>query len=92
MAGCLLNPSIFFGPSFNRKIEVTRGFLNALTRLVFDDEVQETIISAQLEEYRKSTSDFGMSLAIRQRGKLNPGIKVTNFYYLVCDYMILFVI
>ena len=60
MVGCLLNPSIFFGPSFNRKNEVTRGFLNALTRLVFDDEVQETI-SAQLEEYRKSIGDFGMS-------------------------------
>ena len=78
MVGCLLNPSIFFGPSFNRKNEITRGFLNALTRLIFDDEVQETI-SAQLEKYRKSTSDFGMSLAIHQRRKLNPGIRLLTF-------------
>ena len=39
MTDYLLNRSIFFEPSLNRKNEVIRGFLNALTRLVFDDEV-----------------------------------------------------
>ena len=44
--GCLIQA--FFRPSFNQQNAVTRGFLNALTRLVFDDEVQETISAQQI--------------------------------------------
>ncbi|KAG6757044.1 hypothetical protein POTOM_037345 [Populus tomentosa] len=36
------------------------------------DEVEEDVISGQLEEYKKATGDFGMTLAIGQREKLNP--------------------
>ena len=42
-----------------------------MTRLVFETDVQDKI-SGQIEEYKKSTGDFRMSLAIRQREKLNP--------------------
>ena len=42
-------------------------------RLAHDPEIQDKI-SSQLDEYKKSIGDFGMSLAIRQYEKLNPGI------------------
>ena len=42
-------------------------------RLVRDLEIQDRI-SSQLDEYKKSIGDFGMSLAIRQHEKLNLGI------------------
>ncbi|KAG6532149.1 hypothetical protein ZIOFF_005987 [Zingiber officinale] len=58
-------------PSFTKQKEVARGLLTTITRLVPDDDVQDKI-SAQLEEYKASTGDFGLSIAIRQREKLNP--------------------
>ena len=70
-AGCFLNPAIFFRPDFTRQKDVTKGLLTTVTRLVFETDVQDKI-SGQIEEYKKSTGDFGMSLAIRQREKLNP--------------------
>ncbi|XP_042454226.1 uncharacterized protein LOC122038507 [Zingiber officinale] len=70
-AGCFLNPAIYFSPSFTKQKEVARGLLTTITRLVPDDDVQDKI-SAQLEEYKASTGDFGLSIAIRQREKLNP--------------------
>ncbi|KAG6477105.1 hypothetical protein ZIOFF_066357 [Zingiber officinale] len=70
-AGCFLNPAIYFNPSFTKQKEVARGLLATITRLVPDDDVQDKI-SAQLEEYKASTGDFGLSIAIRQREKLNP--------------------
>ncbi|OMP07554.1 Transposase, Ptta/En/Spm, plant [Corchorus olitorius] len=44
--------------------------LDKLQKLVPDDLQVE--VSAQLEEYKNSTGDFGMSLAIRLREKSNP--------------------
>ncbi|GKV12270.1 hypothetical protein SLEP1_g23441 [Rubroshorea leprosula] len=70
-AGCFLNPGIYFRPGFNKQTAVTRGLLNTLTTLIPDEEKQD-LISSQLEEYKKATGTFGMSLAIRQREKLNP--------------------
>ena len=52
--------------------------LSTITRLVPDCDIQD-IISGQIEEYKKATGDFGMSLAIRQREMLNLG---NNFYFL----------
>uniref|UniRef100_A0A6N2MQE4 BED-type domain-containing protein n=1 Tax=Salix viminalis TaxID=40686 RepID=A0A6N2MQE4_SALVM len=69
--GCFLNPGIFFRPSFSKQREVTRGLLSTITRLVPDCDIQDNI-SAQIEEFKKATGDFGMTLAIRQREKLNP--------------------
>ena len=77
-AGCFLNPGIFFRPSFSKQKEVTRGLLTTIMRLVPDCDTQDNI-SAQIEEYKRATGDFGMTLAIRQREKLNPG---NNFYFL----------
>ena len=71
-AGCFLNPPIYFRPSFKRQNEVQRGLLSTLMRLVPDPDIQDKI-SSQLDEYKKSISDFGTSLAIRQRERLNPG-------------------
>uniref|UniRef100_A0A2N9IKD5 BED-type domain-containing protein n=1 Tax=Fagus sylvatica TaxID=28930 RepID=A0A2N9IKD5_FAGSY len=70
-AGCFLNPAIYFRPTFTKKNEVHRGLLATIMRLVRDPEIQDKI-SSQLDEYKKSIGDFGMSLAIRQREKLNP--------------------
>ena len=72
-AGCFLNHAIFFRPDFTKKKDVTKGLLTTVTRLVFETDVQDKI-SGQIEEYKKSTGDFGMSLAIRQREKLNPSM------------------
>ena len=72
-ACCFLNPAIYFRPTFTKKSEVHRGLLATIMRLVRDPEIQDKI-SSQLDEYKKSIGDFGMSLAIRQREKLNPGI------------------
>ncbi|GKV37085.1 hypothetical protein SLEP1_g45153 [Rubroshorea leprosula] len=70
-AGCFLNPGIYFKPSFNKQTTVMRGLLNTLTTLIPDEDKQD-LISSQLEEYKKATGTFGMSLAIRQREKLTP--------------------
>uniref|UniRef100_A0A2N9FLF6 BED-type domain-containing protein n=1 Tax=Fagus sylvatica TaxID=28930 RepID=A0A2N9FLF6_FAGSY len=70
-AGCFLNPAIYFRPTFTKKNEVHRGLISTIMRLVRDPEIQDKI-SSQLDEYKKSIGDFGMSLAIRQREKLNP--------------------
>ena len=71
--GCFLNPAIYFRPTFTKKSEVHRGLLATIMRLVRDPEIQDKI-SSQLDEYKKLIGDFGMSLAIRQREKLNLGI------------------
>ena len=71
-AGCFLNPAIYFRPSFKRQNEVQRELLSTLMRLVPDPDIQDKI-SSQLDEYKKSIGDFGTSLAIRQRERLNPG-------------------
>ena len=77
-AGCFLNPGIFFRPSFSKQKEVTRGLLTTIMRLVPDCDTQDNI-SAQIEEYKRATGLFGITIAIRQREKLNPG---NNFYFL----------
>ena len=76
-AGCFLNPGIFFRPSFSKQKEVTRGLLTTIMRLVPDCDTQDNI-SAQIEEYKKATGLFGITIAIHQREKLNPG---NNFYF-----------
>ena len=60
--------------------------LSAITRLVPDCDIQDTI-SGQLEEYKKATGDFGMPLAIRQREKLNPGNNILFFKYNIVLYL-----
>ena len=77
-AGCFLNPGIYFRPSFSKQREVTRGLLTTIMRLVPDCDTQDNI-SAQIKEYKKATGLFGITIAIRQREKLNPG---NNFYFL----------
>ncbi len=72
-AGCFLNPAIYFRLTFTKKSEVHRGLLATIMRLVRDPKIQDKIRS-QLDEYKKLIGDFGMSLAIRQREKLNLGI------------------
>jgi hypothetical protein len=51
-----------------------RGLMKTIASLVPDVEVQDKIF-LQLEEYKKSTGDFGLPIAVRQRQKLNPGKK-----------------
>ncbi|XP_050241162.1 uncharacterized protein LOC126690071 [Quercus robur] len=70
-AGCFLNLAIYFRSSFKRQNDVQRGLLSTLMRLVPDPNIQDKI-SSQLDEYKKSIGDFGTSLAIRQRERLNP--------------------
>uniref|UniRef100_A0A2N9EDY6 BED-type domain-containing protein n=1 Tax=Fagus sylvatica TaxID=28930 RepID=A0A2N9EDY6_FAGSY len=70
-ACCFLNLAIYFRPTFTKKNEVHRGLLATIMRLVRDPKIQDKI-SSQLDEYKKSIGDFGMSLAIRQCEKLNP--------------------
>jgi hypothetical protein len=72
-AGCFLNLTIYFRPTFTKKSEVHRGLLATIMRLVRDPEIQDKI-SLQLDEYKKSIGDFDMSLAIHQCEKINPGI------------------
>ena len=52
-------------------MEIERGLLSTLMRLVFDPNIQDKI-SSQLDEYKKSIGDFGTSLAIHQRERLTP--------------------
>uniref|UniRef100_A0A6N2KJG0 BED-type domain-containing protein n=1 Tax=Salix viminalis TaxID=40686 RepID=A0A6N2KJG0_SALVM len=70
-AGCFLNPGIYFRPSFSKQREVTRGLLTTIMRLVPDCDTQDNII-AQIEEYKRATGLFGVTVAIRNREKLNP--------------------
>jgi hypothetical protein len=71
-AGCFFNPGIYFRPSFKMQSIVSRGLIKTITSLVRGDEIQDKVF-LQLEEYKKSTGDFGLPIAIRQREKLNPG-------------------
>ncbi|XP_075659181.1 uncharacterized protein LOC142629075 [Castanea sativa] len=71
VAGCYLNPGIFFRPSFKKQKEITKGLLSTITRLVPDPDEQDSL-SSQIEAYKKALGDFGMPMAIRQREKLNP--------------------
>lgn len=77
-AGCFFNPGIYFGPSFKMQSNVSRGLIKTITSLVRDDETQDKIF-LQLEDYKKSTGDFGLPIAIRQREKLNPVAWWDNF-------------
>uniref|UniRef100_A0A6N2LKG6 DUF659 domain-containing protein n=1 Tax=Salix viminalis TaxID=40686 RepID=A0A6N2LKG6_SALVM len=56
---------------FFKQREVTRGLLTTIMRLVPDCDTQDNI-SAQIEEYKRATGLFGVTMAIRQREKLNP--------------------
>ncbi|KAF0923241.1 hypothetical protein E2562_003450 [Oryza meyeriana var. granulata] len=77
-AGCFFNPGIFFSPSFKMQSYAHRGLIKTITCLVPDDEIQDKIF-LQLEEYKKSTGDFGLPIAIRQREKVDPVAWWDNF-------------
>jgi len=68
----MLNPGIFFRPSFTKQREVTRGFLTVVTRLIHDSDVQEKT-SEQLESYKNSIGEFGLIITIHQRAGRNTG-------------------
>ena len=82
-AGCFLNPAIYFRPTFTKKNEVHRGLPSTTMRLVRDPKIQDKI-SSQLDEYKKSIGDFGMSLAIRQREKLKVLSNICLFILYIC--------
>ncbi|WVZ65458.1 hypothetical protein U9M48_014817 [Paspalum notatum var. saurae] len=77
-AGCFFNPGIYFNPSFKMQSYAFRGLVKTIASLVPDGEVQDKIF-LQLEEYKKSTGDFGLPIAVRQREKLNPDAWWDNF-------------
>lgn len=77
-AGCFFNPGIYFSPSFKMQSIVSRGLIKTITSLVLGEETQDKVF-LQLEEYKKSTGDFGLPIAIRQREKLNPVAWWENF-------------
>ena len=79
VAGCYLNPGIFFRPSFKKQKDVTKGLLSSITRLVPNLDEQDNL-SSQIEAYKKSLGDYGMPMAIRQREKLSPGILYVSIH------------
>ena len=71
--GCLLNPGIYYSPCFKSKNEVIRGFDSCVIKMELDPDNQDKII-AELDLYKNAIGEFGHSLAICQRDKINPGI------------------
>ncbi|XP_042984801.1 uncharacterized protein LOC122313688 [Carya illinoinensis] len=69
-AGCLLNPGIFYSPAL-KKNDVVRGFNSCVMKIELDPDDQDKII-AELDLYNNAVGEFGHSLAICQRDKLNP--------------------
>ncbi|KAF5465624.1 hypothetical protein F2P56_015608 [Juglans regia] len=69
-AGCFLNPAIYYNPCFKNKNDVARGFMACVMRIELDIDNQDKIIE-ELELYKNAEGDFGHSLAIRQRDKIN---------------------
>ncbi|KAG6643585.1 hypothetical protein CIPAW_09G222200 [Carya illinoinensis] len=67
-ASCLLNPGIFYRPSFN----------SCIMKMELDPNDQDKII-AELDLYNNAVGEFGHSLAIRQRDKLNRVAWWTQF-------------
>ena len=57
VAGCYVNPRIFFKPSFKKQQDFTKCLLNTITRLVSNPDEQDRL-SSQIEEYKKSLGDF----------------------------------
>ncbi|KAG6642712.1 hypothetical protein CIPAW_09G159500 [Carya illinoinensis] len=76
-AGCLLNPKIFYSPSF-KKNDVVRGFNCYVMKMKLDPDDQDKII-AELDLYNNVVGEFRHSLAICQRDKLNPIAWWTQF-------------
>ncbi|KAJ8754507.1 hypothetical protein K2173_005668 [Erythroxylum novogranatense] len=70
-AGAFLNPSVYYRLDVEKQAVVSRGMLFTITTIVPNETMQE-ILSEQMELYKSCNGDFGMSLAIRQRGRLSP--------------------
>ncbi|KAG6629998.1 hypothetical protein CIPAW_14G124200 [Carya illinoinensis] len=70
-AGCLLNPEIYFNPSFKSKNDVSREFMTCVVKMEPDIDKQDEIIQ-QIDMYKNAHGDFGQPIAIRQREKSNP--------------------
>ncbi|XP_035540211.1 uncharacterized protein LOC118344202 [Juglans regia] len=77
-AGCFLNPGIYYSPNFKNKNEVIRGFNSCVMKMELDPDNQDKII-AELDLYKNAIGEFGHSLAIRQRDKINPVAWWTQF-------------
>ncbi|KAJ8775002.1 hypothetical protein K2173_020006 [Erythroxylum novogranatense] len=71
VAGAFLNPSVYFRLDVEKQAEVSRGMLMTITTIVPHDSMQ-IALTTQMEAYKYSYGDFGMSVAIQQRGLLSP--------------------
>lgn len=70
--GYLLNPEPHYdNPDVSGCEEVMKGFLDCLTRLVPELDLQDKI-SFELDAYRNASSLFGLPIAVRQRKTKPP--------------------
>ncbi|XP_035547444.1 uncharacterized protein LOC108983999 [Juglans regia] len=77
-AGCFLNSGIYYNPNFKNKNDVVRDFNNCVMKIELDPDNQYKII-AELNLYKNAICEFGHSLAICQRDKINPVVWWTQF-------------
>jgi hypothetical protein len=61
-----------YGPNFKADLEVMKGQMSLLERMVSDPE-EQTTIDLQLEHFKLQQNMFAKPMAIRARGKKTPG-------------------
>jgi len=59
-----LNPQMHYHPGFKADLEVKRGLMECITRMV-EDENEQTLIDVQINDFRKRAKYFSCPLAIR---------------------------
>ncbi|KAL8542938.1 hypothetical protein ACS0TY_003710 [Phlomoides rotata] len=78
-AGFFLNPEFFYkNGGDDVDSEVSKGFYDAMERLVPNPAEQDKI-TEELALYRNADGQFGLNVAIRQRGVLAPAVWWENF-------------
>jgi hypothetical protein len=60
-AAFYLNPQMHYGPRFKADIEVRKGLMDCLTRMV-DDPKEQAEIEVQLHHFKKQSGYFGTQL------------------------------
>jgi len=70
-AGYFLNPQMHYRPGFKADLEVKRGLMDCLTRMV-EDEDEQTLIDVQMDDFKKRAKCFGSPLATRSINLKTP--------------------
>ncbi|XP_068498554.1 uncharacterized protein [Phaseolus vulgaris] len=70
-AGYFLNPQMHYRLGFKADLEVKRGLMECITRMV-EDEDEQTLIDVQIDDFKKQAKNFGCPMATRSINLKTP--------------------